>query len=483
MANFDDEANGRLLGLRSSQWVWLIVAVGVALRLIALGHKSFWIDEIASVVIAQKPSAVFWHFLWHDEGNMALYYVLLRPWLLFGKTEGAVRLLSVIPGVASIPLICVVAKRLFGRDTGILAAALFALNPCAIASSQEARAYSFVVFAVLLSTYIFIRLTEEPSYPLAIAYGVVAGLSCYFHYFCVLIPAAHAVSLIAVPADRRSWKQYGLAAAIFVVLTAPVLWLIHAQDTGHISWVQAPSLLELYHLGVFLAASGGKAVGAVLLVLDLVVIGFFVKALSHSWRRSDNLQRWPYVLTASLFFSPIVLTLIVSLVRPVFYHRFLIICLPAFVMMTAVGALQVPRLSWRISAIAAVCVLSLVCTVMAYSRVTEEWRGAISYLIANERPGDRVLYYEPVGYFAGQNYRGWLAGENAFRPVETAVDPTDNSWKQMVENAPRVWLVLYRARPDDPQTRSIEQELLKQYQAGGSKPFRGITVMEYDARR
>ena len=62
-------------------WIWLIVAVGAVLRLIALGHKSFWIDEIASVSIAQKPGVTFWRFLWHDEGNMALYYVLLRPWL------------------------------------------------------------------------------------------------------------------------------------------------------------------------------------------------------------------------------------------------------------------------------------------------------------------------------------------------------------------------------------------------------------------
>ena len=266
-------------------------------------------------------------------------------------------------------------------------------------------------------------------------------------------------------------------------MASPVLWLIHAQDTGHISWVQSPSLLELYHLGVFLAASGGKAVGAVLLVLDVVLIGVFRKALAQAWRRSDNLQRWPYTLTASLFFSPIVLTLLVSLVRPVFYHRFLIICLPAFALMTAVGALRIPRQSWRLVAVTGVCVLSLVGTVMSYSRVTEDWRGAISYLIANERPGDRVLYYQPVGYFAGQNYREWLAGENAYRPVETAVDPTDNSWEQKIENAPRVWLVLYRTRPADAQTRAIEQELLRSYTPGEQKAFRGITVMEYDSRR
>ncbi len=99
-------------------WLWAIVVAGAVLRLIALAYKSFWIDEIASVAIARRTSPVFWHFLWHDEGNMAAYYVLLRPWLHFGYGEGTVRLLSVIPGVLSIPLMYVLGRRLFGRARG-----------------------------------------------------------------------------------------------------------------------------------------------------------------------------------------------------------------------------------------------------------------------------------------------------------------------------------------------------------------------------
>jgi uncharacterized membrane protein len=84
--------------------LWSVVALGAVLRLAALGHKSFWLDEITSVAIVQRPGAAFWHFLWHEEGNMAMYYVLLRPWLHFGSSEAVARLLSVLPGVLSIPL-------------------------------------------------------------------------------------------------------------------------------------------------------------------------------------------------------------------------------------------------------------------------------------------------------------------------------------------------------------------------------------------
>src|SRR5271166_111935 len=71
--------------------IWALVLAAAILRLVTLGRRSFWLDEIASVAIARRPEAFFWHFLWHDEGNMALYYVLLRPWLRLGYGEATVR--------------------------------------------------------------------------------------------------------------------------------------------------------------------------------------------------------------------------------------------------------------------------------------------------------------------------------------------------------------------------------------------------------
>ena len=107
----DGASNGKVV-----LWMWGIVIAGVVLRLIALGYKSFWIDEIASVAIARRAAPVFWHFLWHDEGNMALYYVLLRPWLHFGCGEAVVRLLSVLPGALSIPVMYLLGRRLLGAN-------------------------------------------------------------------------------------------------------------------------------------------------------------------------------------------------------------------------------------------------------------------------------------------------------------------------------------------------------------------------------
>lgn len=462
---------------RSSLWLGVIIAAGVALRLIALGYKSFWIDEIASVAIARRASSAFWHFLWHDEGNMAAYYVLLRPWLHLGYGEATVRLLSVVPGIASLPLMYVLARKLFGVRVAMASTLFLAFNACAIYVSQEARAYSFVVFAVLLSTYLFVLLVERPTYGAACAYALAAGLSCYFHYFSVLVPAAHYVSLAGRSSARRPWKFLLSAASLAAILAAPVLWLMHAQDTGHISWVQPTSWLEVYHLAAYLSAASGKAVGGVLLAFNLVLIGFFVKDLARSW--ADDETRWGYLLVASLVAVPILLTVLASAVRPSFYHRFLIICLPGWILMTAIGAETIRPRASKMIAVGCVCVLSLASTVILYHRVTEDWRSAVHQLIEDARPNDRVLYYQSVGEFAGENYRDWLPGGNGPRPKSIPANG-DGNWKQQINDAPRVWLVLYRAKATDFAVKEIQESLeQREFRLKNANTFPGVTVMEF----
>ena len=108
MATRMNAAEMRLVAQRRDTrlMLWGIVALGALLRLRALSAKSFWLDEIASVVIARMPGNSFWHWLWTEEGNMALYYVMLRPWLEIHLGETAARLLSVLPQVPLIHPYC-----------------------------------------------------------------------------------------------------------------------------------------------------------------------------------------------------------------------------------------------------------------------------------------------------------------------------------------------------------------------------------------
>jgi uncharacterized membrane protein len=457
-----------------------IVALGAVLRLIALGHKSFWLDEIASVVIVRMSGNSFWSWLWRSEGNMALYYVMLRPWLHFGLGEASVRMLSVLPGIASLPMMYLLGRRLFGRRTGMFAALFLALSTCSVVYSQEARGYSWLLLGVVASTYLFVRFIERPTYGMAFAYALTAGVTLYFHYFGLLVPLAHAVSLLALPRDRRPWKHLFAAGAILAALALPVLWMIHIQPIHHLDWVTKPSLLEVYHLGVFLAAESGKGVGPVLLVLELVLVGTFLRMLlSLRGRTGARSEYWNYLFIASSLFTPAIFTLLVSVVRPVFFHRFLIICLPAWLLAVAVGANGIARPRMRTLAIVAVCVLSLVSTVISYTRVREDWRGVANYLIANAVSQDRVVYYEGVGNFAAEGYRDWLPGGTNNRPTAIEVSSASNEWRDKLAGAGRVWLVRYPTNRSDDTARAVQAELQSRYAAGETKQFRAVTVTEF----
>src|SRR5664279_3179351 len=483
---------GAVVGQRGSRveavqfrgWLPAILMVGAVLRLVELGRKSFWLDEITTVAIVRMPGFSFWSLVWHDEGNMALYYVLLRGWMHFGTSEATIRLLSVIPGIATILLMYLLGTRLFGEKAGLLAAGFMAINACDVVVSQEARAYSFVVLGVAGSTLLLVRCLERPSMARALAYGVVAGLTFYFHYFGILVPVAHAVSFAALPAARRHSKQMLVAAGIMAIFASPVLWMVHTQSIQHIEWVQRSSFLELYHFGSYLAAESGKVVGGVLLVLDLILIGLFLRSYPRRGSdREDSLAPWRYALVASGFFTPVAISLMVSLIRPVFYHRFLIICLPFWILMMAVGVQQITAGRWRAAAIGALCLLSLVATVLSYTRVKEDWRGVVGYLINHAQPEDRVLYYEAVGGYGAEGYRDWMEGPNTKRPTAIMIEPANVDWEKKTEQAPRVWLVLFRAKPGDPGPASaIQNTLLGHFTAETPMRFRGITVIEYRAK-
>src|SRR3954471_13122822 len=82
-----------------------IILVGAVLRVIFLGARSFWADEIVSVKLATDNWGGFWFWVSSREANMALYYLLLRGWIKFGDSEAQVRLFSSLIGIVTVPVL------------------------------------------------------------------------------------------------------------------------------------------------------------------------------------------------------------------------------------------------------------------------------------------------------------------------------------------------------------------------------------------
>jgi len=139
---------------RISRVVLLLVLALLAftLYIFRLDHQSLWYDEGFSVYLAEMSLGEVTARTASDI-HPPLYYFLLHLWMLVsGSTEFALRFLSLIFGVLTVPLIYVVGRRLLGDAAGRLASGFIAISPLFLWYSQEARMYTLVTFLCLLST-------------------------------------------------------------------------------------------------------------------------------------------------------------------------------------------------------------------------------------------------------------------------------------------------------------------------------------------
>ena len=137
--------------------IYLIIFFGFIFRLISI-NQSLWLDEATSALVAKMSVAdIFSKFLPGDF-HPSLYYLFLKGWVaLFGMGEVALRIPSVIFGVATIYATYLVAAKLFNRRVGLISSSLMATSGLAVYYSQEARMYSLAAFLVGFLVYLFLE--------------------------------------------------------------------------------------------------------------------------------------------------------------------------------------------------------------------------------------------------------------------------------------------------------------------------------------
>src|ERR1035437_4794158 len=157
----------------------ILVCLGAVSRFYALSLRPMY-DEAASWTFAKLPWQSFLKTIWDYEGNMVLYYLVLRLWVHLGDSEVAVRSLSVLFGVATIPIVYLLGFRLFNRRVGLIAATLVTVHAFHIHWSQEARGYAMLVFLISLSTLLLVSALKAPrARGLWACYVLVSSLACY----------------------------------------------------------------------------------------------------------------------------------------------------------------------------------------------------------------------------------------------------------------------------------------------------------------
>lgn len=474
----------------------LTILAAAWLRFHGLTAKSFWFDEGFSVGIARLGWTDFLQLLWHREANMAVYYLLLRFWIKLGVSEFLVRSLSVVAAVGTIPVIYALGARLFRQRVGLIAAVLLAVNAFSVRYSQEARGYTLLVLLVTLSSWFLVRSIEERTSRDWWLYTLSAVLVVYSHFYGILIVGAQIASLIFLPRSLLDRARFFRFLRFFLYALLPLALFVWRTGSQPMSWIPPLNVHILAHFFRSLAGNGGN------LLLAACAIAWLVAALTGLGllvRQPRSIAGWHYAFLLTSFVFPIVVVVLVCCFKSAFLARYLIVCLPASVLLVAAGISRC-RPAWLRTAFLAVIVVLSVRGIVSYYRVDfdiarDDWRSASYYLLANARPGDGVFFYTSPGRFTFEYYR-LLAGKPANDPLviypssgegftyrDFLVSPLGEVLQNPLPEPKRVWLFLNNHRAGGRMDMGSEvmcAHYARRYRLRSKHTVDGLDLLLYD---
>ncbi|MFA5933026.1 MAG: glycosyltransferase family 39 protein [Microgenomates group bacterium] len=433
-----------------------VILLAAFFRLISL-NQSLWWDEAINVVYARQ-SDLWWFITKYPLGDFHPpgWFFILWVWgHLFGWSEVSVRMPSVLLGIGTVYITYLIAKELFSRKVGLLAALMLSLAPLHIYYSQEARMYALSAFAVSLSIYSLIRLLRNDRYSLLI-YLLSSALVLYSDYVAYFIFPTQLIYVFLF--QKQYIKTILLSLGLSVMLFSPWLFIFPNQLTagqntailipGWKEVVGGSSLKELVLLPVKTLMGRVSLENSLLYLLLIAVLASpFLFVFTNVKKVFDNKY---YLILFWLIFTP-VLVWIFSYIVPVFSYFRLLYILPAFYIAAAVCLVKFSNSYFKmLLGLILFFELSVSCLYLFDNNFQrEDWRGAIDIVTQNIDKQTLVVFENTEIPAAAKYYSNNLTN---FEPGLA------DDFESKFLNVRKVYLFEYLADVYDPE-RSIEQKI------------------------
>jgi len=451
----------------------LLAAVAAALRFLFLARKPFWFDECFSVEVARLSGHDFGRLLWWREANMSLYYLLLRGWLDIGSAHRYafnpffIRSFSVLASLATLPAAFRLACKLFDKRVGVIVVALMSCNAYSIRYAQEARSYSLFVLLATLSSGFFVAYLLEPSRRNRMGYILASTLAVYAHFYALLLVAAQWLSVRRLADKQQSERRVPISPGIhrawitIGVAVLPLLAFVGKTGAGPIRWIPKPSAHTLLDYWEHLAGNDGLPL---LLLYSAACLAAILPLRGRLFGLAADWDVWRIRFLLIWLFFPVVLTVLLSLARPVFLPRYFIFCLPALIILAAAGVASL-RKTWMMAiCLAAMILFSWQGTVSYYDHDFDLERdgseAAANYIYDHAQPGDAILFHIaeariPYAFFVSLRGTKDAQHKAANGPEiifprhgdhldyrDVTGNPTSEFLRSVAGKYPRIWVVL-----------------------------------------
>ena len=345
-------------------WLWSLLAAALAARLPNLG-ESLWFDEVVYTSVGLGPGSLD-RVLFRDV-HPPLYALIMLGWTrLFGDSEIAVRVPSLLFGMASLGIVFALARSWFGGRVALVALALLAAAPAHIWYSQENKVNMLAVLLTALAVCGLQRAWSSDRRRDWALFAAASVLALWTHAFASFVVASTLVwPWLQVARTGRRRLPRALAASVLIALAWAPLVVATLRQLGEMGrdYLRPFTLTDLYNL-LLVYLSHGNTLHAPLAVatpaalleqhgLLLLVDGFYGfllfrggVVLVREWRAErgqspDGISARGQARELLLLYLlvPLACALLASLVRPQIYvERSLLVLTVPFAMLVARGA-------------------------------------------------------------------------------------------------------------------------------------------------
>lgn len=383
---------------------WAIGFLAAVVSAAGSGNASYWGDEAASVMSAERSIPNLFALLGNIDAVHGSYYLFLHFWTgLVGTGEFAVRLPSAVAvGVAAAGTV-MLGRQLLGGRAAIVAGLVFAVIPQVTMMGQEARSYAFgMAAAVWLSNWLVALVRRrELSLRTWALFGLAVAGCLYLFLYLALLALVHVAVFVAFKPGARMWRAWARSLVLAAVLAAPVVVFGLAQR-GQIGFLARRNYATLE------SALVGQWFGSALFAVAawaLIVVGL-VAVIRSGRRAALVLGVWVIAPTALLFLGN-------ALITPMYNLRYVAFCTPAVALLMGFGVTALAALvrrrrrvvgatGWMLPALAILVVAALAAPVYLAQRGPygkdggSDLRQVADAIARNASPGDAVVFAEDI---------------------------------------------------------------------------------------
>jgi hypothetical protein len=367
-------------------------------------------DETLVFFVTREPIREAFDSVFSERGGAPLHWLLAYLATSISPTLTALRLISVVFAVASIPVIAALVARLSDRKTALVATALAAASWITIYHGIYARMYSLFLFLSALSFLTLLRALETGGRGRWVAWIASTVLAIATQPYGIFVLAAQVVYVAALRWRRGlALRPAAVSLAVALVLVAP-LWLSYRVlasrfgigVTGESGSELGSPVDVLRYLWETLGDLGAGWTAATAVFCALAILGAITLARARPFA---------VLLAVAVVAVPALALLLARSHNTVFLaSRHLIFVLPFFQMLVAAGLLRLSSLADR----ARVVVVLVALTALLGAEVAWGWHKtpymyagepavrkearaeASSWLAATSRPDDVLFGYEPL---------------------------------------------------------------------------------------